>query len=114
VNKGSNCHERSQVQDLHLENPTNFARICEKEEDFQGCHRTVKNFSLKIFSSQIFSAKKIFTVEASINCRNNRWLVHDPDDVPVGFRIRFPASVCVFRFVSNEGDVMPPYIFQKG
>jgi hypothetical protein len=73
----------------------------------------VKNVSFKKFSALIFSDKKIFTVEASVNRKNNGWLAHDPDDVFVGSRIRFPARVCVLGVVSYEGDVMPPYFFKK-
>jgi hypothetical protein len=41
--------------------------------------------------------KKIFTVEASVTSRNNRWLAYDPDDVPVGSSIRFLASVSLLQ-----------------
>jgi hypothetical protein len=73
----------------------------------------VKNFPLKNFSAGFFSNKKIFTVEASVNCRNKRGLAHDPDDVPVGSRIRFLSSICILGVVSNERDVMSPYFFKK-
>jgi hypothetical protein len=53
-------------------------------------------------------------MEASVNRRNNTWLAHDPDDMPVGSRIRIPASVCVLGVVSYESDVMLPYFFKKG
>jgi hypothetical protein len=69
----------------------------------------VKNLSLKIFSD-----KKIFTVEVSVNRRNNKWLAHDPNDVPVGSKIRFIASVCILGVMSYECDVMHPYFFKKG
>jgi hypothetical protein len=53
-------------------------------------------------------------VEASVNRRNNRGLAHDPDDVPVGSRIKFLSSICILGVVSNERDVMSPYFFKKG
>jgi len=49
-----------------------------------------------------------------VNRRNNKWLAHDPNDVPVGSRIRFIASVCVLGVMSYECDVMHPYFFKKG
>jgi hypothetical protein len=73
-----------------------------------------EKFTLKNFSARIFSNKKIFTVEASVNRRNNRGLAHDPDDVSFGSRIRFPSSICILGVVSNERDVMSPYFFKKG
>jgi hypothetical protein len=72
-----------------------------------------KKFLVKKKSAQIFSDKEIFTVEASVNHRNNRWLAHDPDGMPVGSRIRFPASVCNLGVVSYEDDVMPLYFIKK-
>jgi hypothetical protein len=71
-----------------------------------------EKFVVKKINRRIFSDKKIFTVEASVNRRNNRWLAHDPNDVHVGSRIRFIASVCVLGFRSLEDDVMPPYFFK--
>jgi hypothetical protein len=74
----------------------------------------VKIFRLKDFSTRIFSNKKIFTAEASVNRRNNRGLAHDPENVPVWSRIRFPSSICILGINSNEHDVMSPYFFKKG
>ncbi|CAK9827593.1 Transposable element Tcb1 transposase [Anthophora retusa] len=63
---------------------------------------------------RFFSDEKIFTVDAKVNRRNDRWLAHDPADVPVVARTKFPASVHVLSVVSSEGDVMPPHFFKKG
>jgi len=63
---------------------------------------------------RFFSDEKIFTVDAKINRRNDRWLAHDPEDVPIVSRTKFPANVHVLSVVSSEGDVMPPHFFNKG
>ena len=63
---------------------------------------------------RFFSDEKIFTVDAKINRRNDRWLAHDPENVPVVGRTKFPASIQVLSVVSSEGDVMPPHFFNKG
>lgn len=63
---------------------------------------------------RFFSDEKIFTVDAKVNRRNDRWLAHNPEDVPVVGKTKFPASVHVLSVVSSEGDVMPPYFFKKG
>jgi hypothetical protein len=74
----------------------------------------VKNLPLKNFSTRFFfSNKQIFTLEASVNRRNNRGLVYDPYDVPVGSRIRFLPSICILGVVSNERDVSRPIISSK-
>jgi hypothetical protein len=51
---------------------------------------SVKNFSPE-FSK--------FSLYASLNHKNNRWLVHDPDDVPVVPGIKLPVSVCILAVV---------------
>jgi hypothetical protein len=56
----------------------------------------------------------MFTLDVSVNRRNNKWFVHDPNDAPVGFIIRFIASVCGLGFMSYECDVMHPYFFKQG
>lgn len=63
---------------------------------------------------KFFSDEKIFTIDAKVNRKNDRWLAHDPSDVPVVGRTKFPASVHVLSVVSSEGDIMPPYFFLKG
>jgi len=62
---------------------------------------------------KFFSDEKIFTVDAKVNRRNDRWLAHDPEDVPVVARTKFPASVHVLSVVSSEDDIMPPHFFKK-
>ena len=62
---------------------------------------------------RFFSDEKIFTVDAKVNLRNDRLLAHNPEDVPVVGKTKFPASVHVLSVVSSEGDVMPPHFFQK-
>jgi len=44
---------------------------------------------------RFFSDEKIFTVDAKINRRNDCWLAHDPEDVPIVARIKGPANVHV-------------------
>lgn len=63
---------------------------------------------------RFFSDEKIFTVDAKIKRKNDRWLAEDPEDVPIVSRTKFPANVHVLGVVSNEGDVMPPHFFNKG
>jgi len=52
-------------------------------------------------------------VNAKINWRNDRWLAHDPEDVPIIARTTCPTNVHVLGVVSSEGDVMPPNFFKN-
>lgn len=63
---------------------------------------------------RFFSDEKIFTVDAKVNRRNDRWLAYDPEEVPIVARTKSPANVHVLCVVSSEGDVMPPHFFEKG
>ena len=58
--------------------------------------------------------ENIFTVDAKSNCRNDRWIAADPQDVPIIGKTKFPALVQVFMEVSSEGDVMEPHFLPKG
>jgi len=64
-----------------------------------------------IETNQIFSDKKIFTINAKINRKSDRWLAYNPEDVA---RTKFPANVHVLGVVSSEDDVMPSHFFKKG
>jgi len=43
-------------------------------------------------------------VDAKINRRNNRWLAHDLENVPIIARTKCPANVHVLVVVSSESD----------
>ena len=40
------------------------------------------------------------------------WIATNNRDVPTAMETKFPATVMVFGVVSNEGNVMPPHIFE--
>ena len=63
---------------------------------------------------RFFSDEKIFSVDAKINRRNDRWLASDAEDVPIICRSKHPASIHVLLAVSSDGDVMEPHFFQHG
>ncbi|QQP34977.1 Transposable element tcb2 transposase [Caligus rogercresseyi] len=62
---------------------------------------------------RFFSDEKIFTIDASHNRRNDRWICLDADEVKPFMKTKNPASNMFLAVISTEGDVMPPYFFQK-
>ncbi|QQP41222.1 Transposable element tcb2 transposase, partial [Caligus rogercresseyi] len=50
------------------------------------------------------SDEKIFTVDRSSNCQNDKWLVKTKKEVPKSFRTKNPASVTVLGVVNTAGD----------
>jgi hypothetical protein len=61
-----------------------------------------------------FSDEKNFSQDQKVNRKNNRWLCSSIEDVPIIMSTKFPATVMVLGVVSSDGDVMPPYFFEKG
>lgn len=60
---------------------------------------------------QFFSDEKMFTVDASSNSRNDRWISASAGDVQPVMRTKHPASAMCLGVISSEGDVMTPYFF---
>jgi len=52
-------------------------------------------------------------VKINRNRRNDRWLAHNPKDVPIIARTKCPVNVHVLGVVSSEGDVMPLHFFKN-
>ena len=63
---------------------------------------------------RFFSDEKIFTVDRTINGRNDCWICVDPADVTASFTTKHPASIMVLGVISSNGDVMPPHFFKSG
>ena len=61
-----------------------------------------------------FSDEKIFTIDAKVNHRNDRWIASDSNDVPVVGKSQTPATVHVLLVVSSDGHVMPPFSLNLG
>ena len=63
---------------------------------------------------KIFSDEKIFTVDAVLNRRNDRFLAKSTDEVKGTFHTKHPAQVMVLGVVASDGKKMPPYFFKPG
>ena len=63
---------------------------------------------MKAFGSVIkfFSDEKIFTVDRSVNRRNDRWIASSSSEVHRTITTKKPASVMVICLVSSGGDVL--------
>ncbi len=63
---------------------------------------------------QIFSDKKLWTVDQARNRQNDRYLAYHVEDVPPINCSKHPASAMMLGVVASEGKKMPPYWFPKG
>lgn len=66
----------------------------------------------------LFTDEKIFTVDASLNRRNDRWIGNEPENYSDEVRYRnttkHPSSVMVFGLVASDGRKMPPVFVKAG
>lgn len=86
-----------------------------KERRLAKCHLLLTSLKHEAAGRlRFFSDEKIFTVDAKVNRRNDRWIALDPSEVPVVGKTKNPASVHVLLVVSSDGHVMPPFFFKKG
>ena len=49
-----------------------------------------------------------------MNSQGNRWLALSPQDVPIVMKTKHLVLIMVFRVVTGDIDVMPPFIFPHG
>ncbi|QQP57708.1 Putative transposable element [Caligus rogercresseyi] len=61
---------------------------------------------------KIYSDKKIFTVDAVLNRRNDRFLAETRGHVEGYYRTKHPAQVMVLGIVASDGNKMPPHFFR--
>ncbi|QQP33105.1 Putative transposable element [Caligus rogercresseyi] len=61
---------------------------------------------------KIYSDKKIFTVDAVLNRRNDRFLAETRGQVEGYYRTKHPAQVMVLGIVASDGNKMPPHFFR--
>ncbi|QQP35714.1 Uncharacterized protein FKW44_024007, partial [Caligus rogercresseyi] len=61
---------------------------------------------------KIYSDKKIFTVDAGLNRRNDRFLAETRGQVEGYYRTKHPAEVMVLGIVASDGNKMPPHFFR--
>lgn len=77
--------------------------------------KKVRSFIKKCRKSVIiFSDEKIFTVDAVVNRRNDRYLAKSKADVKGTYRTKHPAQVMMLGIVASDGKKMPPYFFKPG
>ena len=77
--------------------------------------RKVRSFLKKsVRTVIIFSDEKIFTVDAVVNRRNDRYLAESLADVKGTYRTKHPAQVMMLGVVASDGKKMPPYFFKPG
>lgn len=62
---------------------------------------------------KFFSDEKIFTVDATFNKRNDRWIASSSSEVQHKTTTKKPASVMVLCVVSTEGDVFTHFFNNK-
>ncbi len=62
---------------------------------------------------QIFSDKKLWTVDQARNIPNDRLLATGIDNVPLILCQKHPASAMMLGVISSDGNRVPPFWFPQ-
>ena len=82
-----------------------------KEKRLERCLKVRNQLKKYRDTVMIYSDKKIFTVDAVLNRRNDRYLAKSTAEVKGIFRTKHPAQVMVLGVVASDGKTMPPFFF---
>jgi len=78
------------------------------------CKKVMQYLRTRGSTVKVFSDEKIFTVDAVVNRRNDRFLAKSIEEVVGTFHTKHPAQIMVLGVVASDGKKMPPYFFQPG
>jgi transposase len=92
----------------HLLTESTKARQLERAKNVKAYLRTHRK------TVKVFSDEKIFTVDAKVNRRNDRFLAASTAEVKGIFRTKHPAQIMMFGAVASDGKKMAPYFFKAG
>ena len=81
-----------------------------KERRLEMCKKVLGY--IKRNGSLVFSNEKIFTVDAVVNRRNDRYLAATRAEVQGIYRTKHPAQIMVLGVVASDGKKMPPFFFK--
>lgn len=85
-----------------------------QEKRLERCQKVLGFLKRNGSTVRVFSDEKIFTVDAVVNRRNDRYIAASRAEVKGIFRTKHPAQVMVFGVVASDGKKMPPYFFKPG
>ena len=74
--------------------------------------KTTGNIVLQNFWTN--SDEKNFCHDQMVNSRKNRWLALPPQDAKILMKTKHSMYIKVFRVVTNDSDIMAPFIFLYG
>lgn len=94
--------------------PRHLLNAALKSKRLTRCKKVLHYLKTHAGTVTIFSDEKIFTVDAVVNRRNDRYLAKSIEDVKGTFRTKHPAQIMVLGVVASDGKKMPPYFFKPG
>ncbi len=85
-----------------------------KARRLERCKKVLRYIMNHESTVKIFSVEKIFTVDAALNRRNDRYLAESIADVKGTFKTKHPVKFMVLSVVASDGKKMPPFFFKLG
>ena len=87
--------------------PKHLLTTAMKEKRLERCKKITTWLKKNPSIVMIFSDEKIFTVDAVLNRRNDRYIAESKAEVKGTFRTKHPAQVMTFGVVASDGKKMP-------
>ncbi len=84
--------------------PRHLITECMKARRWERCNKVLRYIKNHGSTVKIFSDEKIFTVDAVLNSRNDRYLAESIADVICTFRTKHPAKVMILSVVASDGN----------
>ncbi|QQP37895.1 Putative transposable element [Caligus rogercresseyi] len=94
--------------------PKHLLTVKMKARRFERCKKVLQYYKSSGGKVKIFSDKKIFTLDAVVNRRNDRYLAISIDQVEGQYRTKHPQQTMCLGVVASDGQKMPPYFFKPG
>lgn len=94
--------------------PKHLLTTAMKERRLERCKKVLSYLKKKSSLVTIFSDEKIFTVDAVLNRRNDRFIAESKANVKGTFRTKHPAQVMAFGVVASDGKKMPMKFYKPG
>ena len=90
---------------LHTRTPKHLLKTAMKKKRLERCKKIISWLKKKSSVVGIFSDEKIFTVNAVLNCRNDRYIAKLKAEIKGTFRMKHPAQVMAFSVVASDGKM---------
>lgn len=116
VNATIPCTEHEDPNSSYVLMGVHFMSIARKQKHLEKTKKLLNwlKHADESKTMRLFSDEENSDADQKSHKRDDSWLGKDPNEAARVMHTNFPSTVMVLVVVSCEGDVMPPFIFQRG